>query len=362
MGYGGQERQLSYLLEMIDKKSYEVSLVVWNSSPEQIIFFDRLKQYNIHLICFEKSESSLKKTIQLRKLIKKYKPVLIHSFGFSRNFFMVLATLFTNTVAIGALRNSFEQILKKRGFLLSYLNGFSPKFLISNNLSGLLELKARTPFFLKRNFFVVNNKMDLDNFKYSPLPSTNKINSVSVGSLFPQKRIDLMVEVIDRLVQSGVQIYHQHAGGGPLLDDIQQRIDERNLNDNFVLLGDVDKINLFISPAHLFLHTADYEGMPNVIMEAMSSGKAIVTTKCGDVPFMIEEGKEGHIVPCGDIDAFVDKALSLIQNPNALNEMGINGRAKALDKFGLQELHDEIFNFYEKNFFKIPTKEFAGIK
>ena len=165
MGYGGQERQLSYLLEMIDKKSYEVSLVVWNSSPEQIIFFDRLKQYNIHLICFEKSESSLKKTIQLRKLIKKYKPVLIHSFGFSRNFFMVLATLFTNTVAIGALRNSFEQILKKRGFLLSYLNGFSPKFLISNNLSGLLELKARTPFFLKRNFFVVNNKMDLDNFK-----------------------------------------------------------------------------------------------------------------------------------------------------------------------------------------------------
>jgi glycosyltransferase involved in cell wall biosynthesis len=103
--------------------------------------------------------------------------------------------------------------------------------------------------------------------------------------------------------------------------------------------------DLLVGAAFL-VHTADSEGCPNVIMEAMACGRAVVATDAGDIPHLVDDGKTGFVVPREDETALAGRMTTLLENPELCRRMGDAGRARAEQAFGIDRLRSETFAVY----------------
>jgi glycosyltransferase involved in cell wall biosynthesis len=127
---------------------------------------------------------------------------------------------------------------------------------------------------------------------------------------------------------------------------LQQQALRLGVADCVEFIGHSDNIPGVLAEATLLAHTSDSEGCPNVVMEAMSCGRAVVATDVGDVPYLIDDGKTGYVVCCGDDAMLAERLASLITNRDLCRRMGEAGRAKAEREFGLDRLVGETLAAY----------------
>ena len=111
-------------------------------------------------------------------------------------------------------------------------------------------------------------------------------------------------------------------------------------------LGARHDIPDLLADAAFLVHTAENEGCPNVIMEAMACGRAVVATDAGDTPYHIDDGKTGFVVPREDEAALADRIAALLKDRELRRRMGDAGRTKAEQAFGLDRLRSETFAVY----------------
>ena len=111
-------------------------------------------------------------------------------------------------------------------------------------------------------------------------------------------------------------------GDGTLKDRIRHEIASLGLQDDVALLGFVGNPFAFMSKADAFVLASEYEGLPNVLMQAMAFGTPIVSTDCKTGPAEILcQGRFGTLVPVGDIVAIakaIDHALDLPRQHEAM--------------------------------------------
>src|SRR5690606_31546221 len=91
-------------------------------------------------------------------------------------------------------------------------------------------------------------------------------------------------------------------------------------------MGKVDDVAPLYQQADIFLLTSDWEGTPNVVMEAMASGLPVVATKVGDVQHLIDHGENGYLVEPGDEESMVRAVHALIRNPEQRIRFGRSAR------------------------------------
>jgi starch synthase len=84
-----------------------------------------------------------------------------------------------------------------------------------------------------------------------------------------------------------------------------------------------------MSEADVFVFPSLFEGFALVILEAMAAGLPVITTPNTAGPDLIEDGKEGLIVPAGDVEALRTAMESLLNNPERARAMGRAAHEKA---------------------------------
>jgi glycosyltransferase involved in cell wall biosynthesis len=109
----------------------------------------------------------------------------------------------------------------------------------------------------------------------------------------------------------------------------------------FRFLGARHDIPALLADADFLVHTAEDEGCPNVVLEAMACGRAVVATDAGDLPSLIDNDKTGFIVPRGDESALTNRIATLLNDRELCRRMGEAGRMKAEQAFGLDRLRSE---------------------
>ncbi len=148
------------------------------------------------------------------------------------------------------------------------------------------------------------------------------------------------------LKQSGFDCLIQIAGDGRLRGLLEQQARDLGVTDCIEFLGYTENIPGLLADARFLVHTSDSEGCPNVVMEAMACGRAVVATDVGDVPSLVEDGKTGFIVPRGDEATLLARMVTLMTDHDLCRRMGEAGRAKAERQFGLDRLISETLAAY----------------
>lgn len=169
----------------------------------------------------------------------------------------------------------------------------------------------------------------------------NSKKIISVGRL-------VSVKGYDRLLQAAKKIFEKHSdwrwdiyGEGPLRDELNQQIKDSNLENNVFLMGNTDKIiELYKEYAFLGM-TSYYEGLPMALLEAQSQKLPIVSFDCPTGPSeIIEHNINGYLVQNGDIDDFVKKVNSLIED-DALRKRFADNSQKAIHKFSKKNVFEK---------------------
>jgi glycosyltransferase involved in cell wall biosynthesis len=135
----------------------------------------------------------------------------------------------------------------------------------------------------------------------------------AVGRLERQKRFDLLLEAAAELVPRHPRLIVAIAGDGTLAGQLRDQAGRLGLGDHCRLLGHVADVRLLHHASDLFVQSSEYEGTPNVVLEAMAMETPIVATDVGGTADLMRDGIDGLLIPSGDVSRLreaIDRMLS----------------------------------------------------
>ena len=341
---GGLERQLCYLLQAMDRGRYRPAVAVWNFA-EADVYVPRIRALNVPMYAFSNMPSAAKLRA-FRRLVRQLEPEVVHSYSFYTNLAAYWGVWGTQSVAFGSIRCDFTSEVKDTGPLLGRLSARWPRDQISNSSLAAETVRRWQSPFVPRRLFVVRNGLDLEQFRSAPLTARGKIRIVGVGSLEPRKRWERLLRAARELQRREYDFAVQIVGDGPLHGSLKHQAHSLGVADRVEFIGYSENIPSLLTNATFLVHTSDSEGSPNVVMEAMASGRAVVATDAGDVPTLVEDGKTGFVVPRGDEATLLARMVTLMTDYDLCRRMGEAGRAKAEQQFGLDRLVSETLAAY----------------
>ncbi len=106
-------------------------------------------------------------------------------------------------------------------------------------------------------------------------------------------------------------------------------------------LGEARDVRPYLAAASVFVLPSWYrEGLPRTILEAMATGRAVITTDMPGCREPIEAGVNGYIVPPRDADALAAAMRRFLDRPELAAEMGLHARETATDRFSVERVND----------------------
>lgn len=139
---------------------------------------------------------------------------------------------------------------------------------------------------------------------------------LSVGRLTAQKNQRLLVESFARLIAQGVDAVLAIVGQGELRGELEAQVARLGLQGRVLLPGFDSAPGDWYAGADLFVLSSDYEGLGNVLIEAMHHGLSVVTTDCPSGPAeVVGGGRWGALVPPRDPVAMAQAMREALDHP-----------------------------------------------
>lgn len=117
--------------------------------------------------------------------------------------------------------------------------------------------------------------------KPTPKSPSKAISIVSVSRLVWEKRMDLGIRSVARLLELGIPVDYKIVGEGPELSDLTHLVEELGVENHVSLLGWRDNVNEILNDSDVFFHLSLTESYGQVLMEARLSGISIFSSSCG---------------------------------------------------------------------------------
>ena len=109
-----------------------------------------------------------------------------------------------------------------------------------------------------------------------------------------------------------------------------------------------DEIPVWMSAADILVLPSYSEGLPNVVMEALSCGTPAIVTDVGGCPEVVRDGETGFVVPVGDVDALVERITYLLNDKEMIGRMCHIGRMDMIERYDRAMLIDRLKAVYEQ--------------
>ncbi|MCW4034696.1 MAG: glycosyltransferase family 4 protein [Candidatus Bathyarchaeota archaeon] len=181
------------------------------------------------------------------------------------------------------------------------------------------------------------------------LPTNRKI-VLSVRRLVYKNGLGTLIESVPYVAKKYPDILFVVAGKGPSKTLIEERIKELNIEHNIKLTGFVpDELlpNYYAAADYFVLPSASGEGLPLVLLEAMSSGRTVVATIVGGTPEILKHNKNGLLVPAKQPKAMADAFCELLSNENLGQVLGEEARKTIEEQFAWEKNVDQLREVYE---------------
>ncbi len=168
----------------------------------------------------------------------------------------------------------------------------------------------------------------------------------AAGRLSEEKGFCHLINAAARLIHSGHPIGLVIAGEGHLRNQLQQQIHDLELHDHIRLCGFLPDPRELYRAIDLFVLSSLREGLPNVVLEAMASQRAVVATNCNGIPNLVQHQQNGLVVPIDNEDALHDALQRCVLSDDLRTHLAAAGRQTIERRFGFDRRMKRIVDVY----------------
>jgi glycosyltransferase involved in cell wall biosynthesis len=331
---GGAERALVTLANSWAAKGWRLSVVTIASSDSDFYsLHPSIERYCLDLAGDSSGPvqalwSNWRRMVALRRLLRQCKPDVALGFMANANILLALsAARVKGVLAIGV-----EQVHPPRhpiGAAWEALRRWS-----YGKLTAVIALTEASGTWLAnhtaaRRVRVIPNPLAWPMEEIAPVVAPDSVGRagrlrlLSVGRLVPQKGFDLLIKAFAICADMFPQWELVIVGEGPLREQLSEQIEGLGLDDRIFLPGRVGNIGAWYEQAHAYVMSSRFEGLGNVLIEAMGHGLPAVSFDCETGPGeIIKHGIDGLLVRPEDIDALAEAMAMLMVDERLRARLG----------------------------------------
>jgi len=240
---------------------------------------------------------------------------------------MNLATLNWNTCIVSVSKDVEESIRKhKRGLnarLETVLNGvnvshFSPGQFNGKDIRNALGIPMEAPV----------------------------IGTVAVFRF--QKRLDLWIELAKEIITNIPEAHFIIVGDGPLNSQLLEKTKQLKLNERIHFTGLQTEIRPYLAGFDMYMMTSVFEGLPIALLEAMSCGCPVVSTKAGGIKEVIRDKVDGLLCEVDEPEKLVEMACDLIRNKEKREDLALQARRRIISVFSMENMVAKLEKLYKE--------------
>ena len=199
---------------------------------------------------------------------------------------------------------------------------------------------------------LVPHGVDLSSFSPRAHPANGRVELLAVGRMVPKKGFDGLIKAV-RLLEFDWRL--RIVGDGPLLLEMHDLAGETFHGRRIQFLGArthaelpslYDAADIVVVPS-VVDSDGDRDGLPNVVLEAMASGLAVVGSDVAAIPTAIEHRVTGLLFEPGDVQGLANAISELSKDADLRAALGANARSRVQSKFGLDQCTDRFLSILE---------------
>jgi glycosyltransferase involved in cell wall biosynthesis len=330
---GGAERQLFYILKALGSAGADVTMLTLTRGE---YWESRIAGLGVPIDFLGTVSSRAVRALQISNRVRRLRPHVVHSQHFYTNLYAVLAARCAKAREVGSLRNDVVHEVAAHHRWLGRASLKYPRLLAANSRRGV-ENATRLGVSSSRVFYLPN-AIDTDEY-LNARPTADRAEICYVGRLTTQKRVDVLLQALQRLRRDECPAWHATiVGDGPERLPLEQLARKLKLFPGLVdFVGAADP-KQYYERADLVALTSDWEGTPNVILEAMASALPVVATAVGGVPELVQHGETGLLAPAGDTQLLSRHLAVLCKNVDTRRRMGAAARRDVAEHYSLKRL------------------------
>ena len=281
--------------------------------------------------------------MDLMLIFRRERPVIFLGYTIKPNIYGSLAATFFNVPTINNIAG-LGTVFVKKGMLcklvsLMYKHSLSKSITIFfQNKDDLGLFKSQSIVAEKNAFLLPGSGVDLNKFKYSPLPASNKPRFLLIARLLWDKGVGEFAEAARLLKKENISVEmcllgfidSQNSSSVP-----KSKIDEWVADGLINYLGVTDNVHEEIAKAHCVVLPSYYrEGTPRALLEGAAMGRPIITTDSIGCREVVDDGVNGYLCRPKDAHDLANKISIIASMKNYIrDQMGLLSRKKVENEF-----------------------------
>tara|TARA_R110002167_G_scaffold99897_1_gene261301 strand:- start:3 stop:1112 length:1110 start_codon:yes stop_codon:yes gene_type:complete len=350
---GGAERCLSEIAIGLVDNGDDVRVYSFGSPPlpQKAIFAERLSSHGISVtyLNLDSAWHFLRARRELAKLLRSFQPSLVQTFLFHANVIGTLAAKDAGVkVCVGGIRVAEanrircqieRRLIKKMNHVVCVSEEVK---LFSHQYLGTQADRTS----------VIPNAVDVPAFSTAHPVALHTIGwdddsvvTLFVGRMHPQKGLELIQEQIDTLAPAGSNRRMLLIGEGPLakkIDDWTQQVG----HDRVQRLPWHPNIAAWMRASRVLVLPSHYEGMPNVVLEAMAAGLPVVCSNVEGSNALLAHAADDQLFDSGDAQTMAKRVVRFLDDANFAHELGLQNQTRARIDFSIPTMVDRYRTLY----------------
>lgn len=342
--YGGAESQLYELARGLAETA-DVTVYCMSTATEP--YGGRLDQVGVRIrVIPALTRLDPTRVVRLARWLRRDQIQLVHAFLFIGSAYAYLATrLVPGARLVTSARNcKLEPSTVRRAVLA---RAFRASDAIVCNSAEMARFAARHYGAPSDRMEIVYNGVDTARFAAAASDPARRVIG-TVGRIEEQKNLELFLDGARLVAARFPGARFVIVGEGSLRSELEERAAAAGLSAVVSFRGTVSDVPGFLGELGQFWLTSDWEGTPNVVLEAMAAGLPVVATRVGGTPEIVEDGRTGLLVTPGDAEALATAAARLWESPDRAAAVSAAARRIAAERFSLNAMIDSTLAVYNR--------------
>jgi glycosyltransferase involved in cell wall biosynthesis len=356
-GIFGAERVILTIGKNIDKRFRMILICMREADGKSDPLMKRAKEVGIPVIPVDiRGKMDIASIFRIRKILRNNQVRILHSHGFKSNLYGLLASMNLGIKRILTDGGTTRDSIRKRFYVrmdetITYQHydriiAVSPEIrdrLAKRNIGAgkvVLIENGIDPSLYETDSAEGDGPVSLPTDRGEPIFAV-------IGRLFPDKGHRYFLQSFSGIVEKKPASVALIIGDGPSEEEIRRQVMELNLGNNVILCGRrQDMKNIYDRIDYLVIPSLT-EGLPYVLLEAMSCKVPVLATDVGGIPGLVINGVTGYLVPPGDAVSLQKGMEEMADNPKRSEAMAENAYNLVREKYSAKRMVDRIGSLYD---------------